>query len=191
MIDIVEIRKVATELYNFLQPYCVSIYLGGSLCEKIIEKPHDIDLICFSCTPREMYNIKWGIQKFLKIHSIYSSFDLIQVRNKQQEERSYGSYINKKMIKLIGEDVDFKFDVINNNRGEYIQILKDSVEKILSGKINNQKRWYQIYRGICILLNNSYDLTEEQKIEINILHDLSDGWEKIKLKTINILNSIK
>lgn len=185
------IKQIVTQLYDFLQPYCIAIYLGGSICENIIEKSHDIDIICFSDLPREMYNIRRDIQKFLKEYDVPTDYDFIQVRTKQREEHAYGSYINKKMVKLIGEDIDFKFDVINDNRIEYIQILKDTVEKILSGKIKNQKRWYQIYRGICILVNNSYEVTTEQKREINILHDLSDGWEEIKDKTINLLANLK
>jgi hypothetical protein len=40
-------------------------------------------------------------------------------------------------------------------------------------------------------MNNSYEVTEEQKKEINILHDLSDGWEQIRDKAIKLLNNIK
>ena len=34
---------------------------------------------------------------------------------------------------------------------------------------------YHILRGIYILMNNSYEVTKEQKREINILHDVTDG----------------
>jgi hypothetical protein len=44
------------------------------------------------------------------------------------------------MIKLVGEDISFNFDVIDKDRKEYIQILKETSEKLLSGKIKNQKR---------------------------------------------------
>jgi hypothetical protein len=40
-------------------------------------------------------------------------------------------------------------------------------------------------------MNNSYEVTEEQRKEINILHDLSHGWEEIKDKTINLLKNLK
>jgi hypothetical protein len=33
-------------------------------------------------------------------------------------------------------------------------------------------------------------VTEEQKKEINILHDLSDGWEKVRDKTILLLKQL-
>jgi hypothetical protein len=39
-------------------------------------------------------------------------------------------------------------------------------------------------------LNNSYEVTNEQKKEINILHDLSEGWEEIRDKTINLLSTL-
>ena len=191
MENINTITQIAIQLYNFLQPYCISIFLGGSACEDIIENPHDIDIICFSDLPREMYNIRRDIQKFLKEYDIPTNYDFLQVRTKQREEHAYGSYINKKMIKLIGEDVVFTFDVIDKDRTEYIKILKETSEKLLSGKIRNQKRWYQIYRGLCILINNSYAITSDQKNEINILHDLSFGWEEIKNKTIKLLETLK
>ena len=94
------------------------------------------------------------------------------------------------MIKLVGEDINFTFDVIDKDREEYKQILRETVEKILSNKIRNQKRWYQILRGVYILINNSYELTEHQRKEINILHDLTPGWEVIRDKTIQLLETL-
>jgi hypothetical protein len=138
--NIVLIKKIAEQLYYYLQPYCISIYLGGSRCENIIENPHDIDFICFSDIPKEMYDIRKGIHFFLKEHQLSECYDFIQVRTKQKEEHAYGSYINKKMIKLIGEDISFEFDVIFKHRSEYITILKKAVSDLLSGKIKNQKR---------------------------------------------------
>ena len=42
-----------------------------------------------------------------------------------------------------------------------------------------------------ILINNSYEVSSEQKLEINILHDLADGWEEIKNKTIQLIQDFK
>lgn len=105
-------------------------------------------------------------------------YDIIQIRNTQEEEHSYGSYINIKQIHLVGKELSFNFDIINKDREEYISILYNSIKNI-----KNKKRWYQIYRGLCILRNNSYNLSEE---EINILNDLHD----IKCSD-EIINNIK
>ena len=185
------IKQTAEQLYFSLQPYCIAIYLGGSLCEDIVENPHDVDFICFSKTPREMNDLRRGIYQYTKNASLPEVYDFIQVRNTQNEERAYGSYINKKMIRLIGEELIFNFDVLGKDRQEYTRILQSTVSDLSQGKIANPKRWYQIYRGVCILLNNSYDITPEQKREINILHDLSEGWEGIRDKTIDLVQKSK
>jgi hypothetical protein len=40
-------------------------------------------------------------------------------------------------------------------------------------------------------MNNSYEVTDEQRKEINILHDLSDGWEDVRDKTIKLIYAFK
>ena len=40
-------------------------------------------------------------------------------------------------------------------------------------------------------MNNSYDVTDEQKQEINTLHSLSEGWEIVRDKTIQLINDFK
>lgn len=171
--------KLIQDIFEYLQPYCISIYLGGSSCQKYIKNIGDIDFICFADEPINMCNIRRLLHIYAKYHEIPSNYDFIQVRTKQDEERSYGSYINKMMIKLVGEDIDFKFDVIDKDRDEYIKTVGKAIDDIKSGEIKNKKRWYQIYQGLCIVKNGSYELTEEQIEKLNILHDLSDGHEKI------------
>lgn len=172
--------NLITDLYNFMQPYCKAIYLGGSHVDKYIKNYHDIDLICFGELPIDMCHIRRRIGIYQQRHEINKNIDLIQVRNKLNEEHDYGSYINKMMIKLIGEDIQFNFDIINKDRQEYINILKETVKKLEVGKIKNQKRWYQVARGLFILQNNSYDLTDEQAKIVNEIHDQVDGWEKYR-----------
>lgn len=168
------------DLYKFMQPYCKAIYLGGSYVDKYIKNHHDIDLICLGALPVDMCHIRRRINIYQQRHEIDKNIDLIQVRNELKEEHAYGSYINKMMIKLIGEDIQFNFDVINKDRQEYIDILKETVNKLEVGKIKNQKRWYQLARGLFILQNNSYDLTDEQAKIVNEIHDQVDGWEKYR-----------
>ena len=187
-IDSNQIQATANIIFKYLQPYCIAIYLGGSLCEGIIKNSHDIDFICFSDKPVDMCHIRRQLYFYQLKNSIPENFDFIQVRTKQREEHSYGSYINKKMIKLIGEDITFDFDVIDIHREEYKNILVDTIEKLNTKKIRNQKRWYQVLRGYYIMKNNSYDLTEEEKNIINIVHDQLDGWEQYKITKQDILN---
>jgi hypothetical protein len=92
------------------------------------------------------------------------------------------------MEKVIGEDVCPKTDIIVEHRAEFIKALKEKMELLLNGTIKNKKRWYHILRGVYILLNNSYEVTPDQRVEINILHDLSEGYEKLISKTIELVN---
>ena len=46
------------------------------------------------------------------------------------------------MIKLIGEDISFEFDVINKHRDEYKEILIDTIKKLNSKKIRKNEFIY-------------------------------------------------
>jgi len=173
--------NIAEKVYKALYPYCIAIYLGGSSCQDYIKHKHDVDFICFAREPVNMCHIRRLLFFFLKNNDVPSTYDFIQVRTSQREEHAYGSYINKQMIKLVGEDINFTFDVIDKNRNEYISILQATINKLDRMKIANQKRWYQVVRGYYILLHDSYDLTEEEIEIINKIHDQEEGWEQYKI----------
>lgn len=87
-----------------------------------------------------MCRIRQCLGKYFSHNNIPAECDFIQIRNTQTEEQDYGSYINKKMIKLIGEDINFEFDVINTHREKYKEILQNTINKLTTGVIQNQKR---------------------------------------------------
>ena len=192
------------ELYEYLQPYCYAIYLGGSEVLGFINHPHDHDIILFTRDKNKNHHIfirtmmAMQLNTYLQKHNITNAvfdnllmhpqikedtLDFIQIRSISTEERAYGSYINKLMIKLAGNNVDFLFDVIDTDRKEYINTLKQTIEKLNdNNKPLNPKRWYQVYTGLCIVLNKSYTFTEEQKKNINILHDMDDSTLEYRLQ---------
>lgn len=174
-------QGLISKLYNLLQPYCIAIYLGGSHCQKYIKNPHDIDIICFSDTFKNYCELTYNLHFYLSHHKEDNIYDFLQVRCEDEEEHAYGSYIHKDMIKLIGRDVSFTFDILGKDRLEYVNILLDTIDKLNRGYIRNQKRWYQVMRGYYLLKNNSYELTEEQIDIINKIHDQEEGWEIYKL----------
>ena len=176
-----DIIKTAEEVYKYLQPFCIAIYLGGSHCQDYIKNKGDVDFICFADKPVDMCHIRRLIYFYYKHHNVSDEYDFIQIRTKQKEEHSYGSYINKEMIKLIGKDINFTFDVIDKNRVEYVEILKKTIDRLDKGQIKNQKRWYQILRGYYILKNNSYDLTQEEIDILNKVHDQEENWQHYKI----------
>lgn len=174
-------RAVAQRVYEKAQPQCIAVYLGGSICDGFIERPHDVDLICFSDEPVGMCAIRRAIH-YLEIKGVIpKGYDLIQVRTKRREERAYGSYINKRMVKLIGEDIPFSFDVVDADRDEYLDVLVDTIGRLNDGRIRNQKRWYQVLRGYWIVKDRTYDLTEDQIGILNEVHDQVEGWERHKI----------
>ena len=90
--------------------------------------------------------------------------------------RKCEEFIQEGRVKVNGEVV--------KELGTKINPEKDIVE--FDGKVVKP-----VGKKVYILLNNSYEVTEEQKREINILHDLAEGWEKIRDKTIQLLDTLK
>lgn len=179
------ILEKAKCVYKHLKPYCTAIYLGGSLTQKYINNPHDIDFICFA--DNEMDRLKMNILLNSYISKHKSEFDekddFIQTRNREHEEHAYGSYVHKDMVLLCGKEVEFNFDIINKDRKEYINILK-------CARFINKKRLYQLYRGYLIVKKKSYYLDEEEINFINVLHDnknITKSMEKYVLSLIENL----
>jgi len=56
-------------------------------------------------------------------------------------------------------------------------------EKGLSIYLN--KYWYHAYTEMCILKNNSYDLTEGQIERVNMLHDMKPEYNEARKETID------
>lgn len=196
-----KIHEEITQNFEKINDCCIAIYRGGSRVDPIIDKPHDYDYICFA-KPLYRQRIltrlhKLGlrkigsdalVQKNKSKGSKHSLVDLSQVRTYPYSQITWFSYLDILMEKVIGEDVCPKTDIIVEHRAEFIKALKEKMELLLNGTIKNQKRWYHILRGVYILLNNSYEVTPDQRVEINILHDLSEGYEKLISKTIELVN---
>jgi hypothetical protein len=69
------------------------------------------------------------------------------------------------------------------NKDKYIESLKrywlgEDVEEHIR-KYGRLKSLYQALLVVYFLDNNSYELTDEQKKNVNIAHDCADGWEEL------------
>lgn len=181
-----------------LKIYCDAIYFGGSRVDPVIINPQDFDYICFTkplCKHhllrllfKEGYRVN-GSKKAKKIENKkYSDFS--QIRVYPYTQITWFSYLDSLMYRVVGEDVCPKTDIINEHKVAFLKALKEKAILILNDTIKNKKRWYHILRGVYILKNSSYEVSERQKQEINILHDLSEGWELISDKTILLLNEL-
>ena len=193
-------------IFTILAPYCSAIYYGGSRVDPIINNPHDYDYICFA-----KQHHRYGLVQCLRKHKLRAALstklrqltpptpeestetnliDFSQIRVFPYTQITWFSYLDSLMIKVTGEDICPKTDIINEHRVEFLKCLREKADLLLAGTMRNQKRWYHILRGIYILMNNSYDVTDQQRQEINMLHDLSDGWESIRDKTAKLLETL-
>lgn len=184
--------------FEHLSEYCYAVYQGGSRVDPVIDKPNDYDYIWFT-KPRQRHFLANELKRLgLKInwsHKLDKNkedhyLDCSQVRIYPYTQIDWFSYLDILMIKFIGDDVCPKTDIIQEHRDEFLKDLIQKAYLIEKNIITNQKRWYHILRGVYILLNNSYEVTEEQHKEINMLHDLAPGWESIRDKTIQLLNNL-
>ena len=193
-------ESLLNTLHNSISPYCSAIYKGGSRVDPVIEHPHDYDYICFA-KPLQRCRILRNLLKLdllnhksvneTKLTKLESYIDLSQIRVFPYTQITWFSYLDILMEKVIGEDVCPKTDVIKEHRYEFFKCLFKKMEQLLEHRIKNQKRWYHLLRGIYILINKSYEVTDEQKREINILHDLDKGWEEVREKTITLIQEFK
>lgn len=199
-----KIHKEISQNFEKIGDCCVAVYKGGSRVDPVIENPHDYDYICFS-KPLQRHSILTKLHK-LGLRTIGSDgrvqrnklkgsahflIDLSQVRAYPYTNITWFSYLDVLMEKVIGDDVCPKTDIIYEHREEFITCLKEKADDLIQGKIKNQKRWYHLLRGAYILINNSYEVTPEQHAEINMLHDLSDGWEAVRDKTIELIKNLQ
>lgn len=190
--------KKITELFNLLSDYCEAVYLGGSQIDPVIENPHDYDYVCFSAPETladlliKMETLGYPQRDGTEATKPKTLLDFTQIRIISDPTINWMSYLDCLMTKVIGKEVCPKTDIIKEHRKEYLTDIRKKVCRLLTEEewIKHPKRWYYALRGIYILINNSYDVTEDQKREINILHDLSDGWEKVRDKTILLLKQL-
>lgn len=125
------IKSIACNMYDKLQPYVIAIYLGGSSVDKYIKNKGDVDYIIFvrktSDKPivQNLINSILGlkINEFNKV----DNQDFMNIRTLEKEEKEYGSYINKMMVNLVGQTIKFEYDVIDKDREDYIKKLKAKI----------------------------------------------------------------
>ena len=199
--DNIILEKQIINTFSELSPDCIAIYKVGSRVDPVIDHPHDYDYIYFA-TPLHRHFLlnklyKLGFVTVARNKYIFKGvkgdniLDLSQTRELSYSRITWFSYLDILMQKVVGEDVCPQTDIIYEHRQEFFNCIYEKMNLLLDNTIKNQKRWYHLLRGIYILINNSYEVFPEQKLEINILHDLTDGWEEIKNKTIQLIQDFK
>ena len=199
-------QEHCAQIYSLINEHCEAIYFGGSRVDPVIDNAKDFDFICFAkqykrTILRNLLNklgcrtagsIKINAKKLSStVEYQHDHEDFSQIRHYPYNKITWFSYLDTLMVKIVGKDVCPKTDIINTHRKEFLADLREKADWLITDLMKNKKRWYHILRGVYILINNSYEVTEEQHKEINILHDLSEGWEEIKDKTIKLLTNLK
>lgn len=176
------------KLLDILEPYKKHILgaeIYGTTVIPYIKNPTDYDVVVVF----ENEQAENDFKDFLFIHNEGEKTNFILLKEqfnfcihattleKQNKSVSH-NYIYAYQIKfrkpltgyeMILPDFDY-FDRKDDVKKELINF----VERMNGYVIPKEKYWYNIYTNKCICDNNSYDLTEEQIENINLLHDCID-----------------
>lgn len=175
-----EIQQKANNVYNLFRPLIKAIYYGGSRVVSYIQHPHDYDFIMFANNMQDCLKLRIYFNKYKKAHpDLFDEKECwLQIRPADKTEYKSWSYLYNNMILLCGTSIQFEFDPINNitHKNKYIKVLKENITQNL-----NRKRIYHFYRGYLLVTKGTYDLTEEEIENLNILHDQKlEDYEKIQ-----------
>ena len=171
-------------LLNFYEQYqedLEAIILGGSALLPYLSNYHDIDIIfIWKDYSKRSNNLRACIEfnkSFKQMNIKYSCLNwfLDQYEEAFDEHWPVYSYLFNQHQLIAGNKVPLwqEFDIL-----KYPEKIWDTIENQIN-RAHNKKWFYHILTVLYILWNQSYELTEEQIININIVHDQQDQ-EKIE-----------
>lgn len=193
------------EILDLLSEHFLYVKLGGSYSLSFINNPHDYDIIVICDTFKDrMYCKKYLLDNYnvrdlrkdykLDFHFITKEYEdefLVTSIYPFYYKQSDIIYQTLKDYKIIKKDISAILDNANN----IYKSLKIKLDNILSLSDNvkyQHKFWYYAYTTLCVLKNNSYELTTEQIENINILHDRKDETWSLRVNLIDdIINEIE
>ena len=189
-----------SELYKIVEDKCISVIKTGSQVLPYIENPYDKDYVFIFNTEEDMIESKNKFyetvnRKELSENHINIHFDYLERFSESSRYSGLGSHLTciygddscLQNVKGILDDKDYYkkrcIDIYNK--------LCDMQEHNPKLRFYYRKHWYYCYRMMSILTNDSYNLTEEQIYNINILHDRTSSEEKRKEIIDNMIKEIK
>ena len=172
---------VVTKIIEILRPFNEYIWYvkyGGSRRFSFINNPSDYDIIVI-CKNLE--------DKHICVRSFYKQYSVEELRQQykidfhfilQEWEDIFMLMYPLSHKNIIYKTVEYSFkeknlnDVLKQKQQVFI-LYKEKIKRaLLRSPIHYKyKMWYEIYSTLCIYKNNSFQLTEEQIENINILHD--------------------
>ena len=178
-------------LYAEISDICSSIFIGGSEGYGVIRNPHDIDLIF--CVPS--YREKQIVREKIKQLSLTDGSDkrihtMIMTKSHWNDLESGANNKLQLLVfnhteALFGTDdpKDYQIDIFKHKQ-RYLDVMRLGLGIINLGYHNEghvRKYLYRILMFIYFYQNNSYDLTEEQIDNINVVHDGDDTEKCVEL----------
>ena len=155
------------ELKQF-QPWLISVAKTGSGALPWIKEPYDSDYVFYVTDRRDTSQLV----KLYKLKSIDECWIVGELStNKCARLYAYEYHFLQPLFGTEFPDYDI-FEHVN----EYKQILINS--GLEQPFVTKHKFWYHVLTGIYMLDNGTYELTEEQIKNINLLHD-KQGTEEI------------
>ena len=178
----------------------IAVVLVGSSSITCINNPHDIDVcVCVSPTVERRTRYVAGLRAALQADVSPKISVLTRIPDEWYEAggllKTYAfQSLPRFAINIVGDVRELappeKVDVLMN-KDKYINSLKhywfsEHMEKHIR-KYGRLKALYLALLVVYFIDNNSYELTDEQRRNVNIAHDLADGWEELHDWFINKL----
>ena len=183
-----QLKNLLMPIYDLIK----SVEIVGSYANPYIKSKKDYDINIYFNTEKDKHTackIFYQVKSYpelrengIDIHFVEETFDI--------KEKVYAYQTMFLQPVLDFERVLPKIDILQDipHTKKIIKSLLDFTrrkeqEKGLSIYIN--KYWYHAYTELCILTNNSYDLTETQINNINLLHDRKEEDQDKRKELIN------
>lgn len=186
MIEVEQISNKITEILNTLSPHFLYVKLGGSRSLPFIKNPHDYDIIII-CEKEE--------DRFICSKLFHNTYDSKELRFTYGLDfhiitLEYENFFVNSIYPYLIQETDIIYSTIKDflpkNRDINYMLANEATiiakykKRIHSEKLMHEgvkykhKFWYYAYTAICIFKNKSFNLTEEQINNINMLHDRKD-----------------
>lgn len=160
------------DIIEFSRPYIISVEKCGSKVNPYIKNPKDNDIVLI---------VENEEKKTKLVSDLYNNFKRQNMRNEYLDLKirvcpnDLSSYVYWYLSNYHEPFDGFVKQTKNISISEKIikQACINYLEHIRKCKVDfyKQKPFYHVYASLCILKHNSFELTEEEIGNINILHD--------------------
>lgn len=196
------INKTKEIVDGFDKEYLKAVVITGSATYPFIENPHDLDIVAFTSNKAPEHPIRYVHEIRKELRSAFG--ENVSVISRTYESLKQGDYLKaadsslvrktylSKMLLdtniMIKGSLDMilpegQFDIIGKDKDEFMVsanlLIHSTPMRRAIEKYGHTKMIYQTLAGIYFIENGKYELTEEQKKNVNIAHDCSEGWEEL------------